>query len=87
MLDGRVGFFSEGAWSEVGPGGTAYLPRGSTHTFKNVGDKPSTMLVQTAPAGFENFFTAVADFCAAQENPDMGEVVAIAGRHGISFVH
>lgn len=34
VIEGKVGFFSGGAWTEVGPGGSAYLPRGVAHTFR-----------------------------------------------------
>jgi quercetin dioxygenase-like cupin family protein len=45
VLDGCVAFFLGGEWHEVGPGGSAFMPRGVVHTFKNVGDKPSRVLI------------------------------------------
>lgn len=86
VIEGKVGFLSGGAWTEVGPGGSAYLSRGVAHTFKNLGDAPSRMLVHTAPAGFEDFFAELADACAGAEAPDMEQVVAVSARHGIHYV-
>ena len=61
VLDGRVAFFQNSRWDEVGPGGSAFFPRGQLHTFKNVGDETSRMLISTAPGGFDVFFTRCAE--------------------------
>src|SRR5262249_45253547 len=45
VVEGRVAFLLDGEWNEVGPAGTAFMPRGLVHTFKNVGDEPSRMLI------------------------------------------
>src|SRR5688572_7615588 len=36
-------------------GACVFLPRGSVHTFKNVGDAPGTLIVITTPSGFAEF--------------------------------
>ena len=71
VLEGQVAFFSDGEWREVGPGGAAYMPRGVVHTFKNVGNQPSRMLISTTPSGFEKFFARCADEFAEPSGPDM----------------
>jgi quercetin dioxygenase-like cupin family protein len=40
----------------VGPGGYAYVPRGTVHNFRNVAETSSRILVGFAPAGIEGFF-------------------------------
>ena len=40
----------------VGPGGFAYAPRGTTHTFANLGDTTAIMLTINTPAGHERGF-------------------------------
>ena len=47
VLEGQVAFLVNGEWREVGPGGSAFMPRGVVHTFKNVGDRPSQVLIMT----------------------------------------
>ncbi|MHC4910460.1 MAG: cupin domain-containing protein [Planctomycetota bacterium] len=84
--EGRVEFFLEGAWREVPVGGAVFAPKGSVHTFRNIGDGPLTMLIHTAPAGFEVFFATSAEEFAKPEGPDMARLVEIAGEHGIHFV-
>ena len=86
VLEGRVAFFQNSEWQEVGPGGSAFVPRGELHTFKNVGDQPSRMLLSTAPAGFEVFFGRCAEEWAKPGGPDMARIFDIAAEHGIHFV-
>jgi len=70
----------------LAPGGSAFVPRGELHTFKNVGDQPSRMLLSTAPAGFEVFFSRCVEEWARPGGPEMGRIFAIAAEHGIHFV-
>jgi len=86
VIEGRVSFFNHGEWHETGPGDYVFAPRNSVHTFKNVGDTPSRMLIHVSPAGFENFFAKCADEFAKGGAPDMEKLVAIAAEHGIYFV-
>jgi len=86
VLEGRVAFLSDGEWHEVGPGGAAYMPRGVVHTFRNVGDQPSRMLISTTPSGFEAFLARCAEEFAKAGGPDMARIVQIGAEHGIHFV-
>lgn len=88
VLAGRVVFFDgrTGDWTELGPGGSAFTPRGAVHTFKNVGPEPSRMLITTMPSGFEIFFARCAAVFGQPGGPDMGRIMAIAAEHGIEFV-
>ena len=86
VIEGRMAFFLNGEWLEVGPGGTAFMPRGIVHTFKNVGDQPSRMLNMTTPSGFEKFFARCADEFAKANGPDMSRIIEIGAEHGIHFV-
>src|SRR5918992_2158022 len=40
----------------LGPGGYAYVPRGTVHNFRNVSETASRILVGFTPAGIEGFF-------------------------------
>lgn len=86
VLEGQVAFFQNSKWSEVGPGGSAFVPRGQMHTFKNVGEGNSRMLLSTSPAGFDVFFSRCAEEWARPGGPDMSRVFQIAAEHGIHFV-
>ena len=87
VVEGRVGFLLDGEWNEVDPGGTAFMPRGVVHTFKNVGDQPSRMLILTTPSGIEKFFQRCAEeFAKPGEPPEMARLVETGADHGIHFV-
>jgi quercetin dioxygenase-like cupin family protein len=85
VLEGSVSFLAQGQWREVAPGGIAFVPRKSVHTFKNVGTTPLRLLVTTSPAGFERFFARCADEFAKPGGPQMDRIVAISAEHGIHF--
>jgi len=87
VISGRVGFLANDNWHEVGAGGTAFMPCGLVHTFKNVGDQPSSMLVMTMPSGIEKFFARCAEeFAKPGEPPEMQGTFEIGVEHGIHFV-
>lgn len=85
-LEGRVEFFHDGRWTEVPLGTVVFMPRGTVHAFRNLGDKPLKQLIQLTPAGFETFFAR----CAAEFNnpagPDMQRILQIGTEHGIHFI-
>jgi quercetin dioxygenase-like cupin family protein len=86
VQEGRVSFLADGQWQEVKAGGAVFAPRGSVHTFKNVGDQPSRMMVSTSPAGFETFFSRCAEEFAKPGGPNMERIVEISAEHGIHYV-
>ncbi len=86
VLEGRASFLANGEWTEVPPGSAAFLPKGSVHTYKNVGATPLRMIVQVAPAGFELFFAKCAGEFAKPGGPDMSRLVTEANEHGIHFL-
>lgn len=85
VLEGQLSFLIEGGWQEVGPGCVVYVPRGSVHTFRNEGSRPSRHWVLTTPAGFERFFEQCAALFAEGGPPDMQRIVKICDEHGIEF--
>lgn len=85
VLEGRVSFLTDGTWNEVGPGASAYVPKGAVHAFKNVGETPLRMMISTSPAGFETFFTRCAAEFAKPSGPDQRRIAEIASEHGIHF--
>ena len=83
--EGRIGFFFEDAWHELGPGGTVFMPRNVIHTFKNLGDAPNRMRITTSPAGLEVFVARCAEEFAKAGGPDMARILEISAEHGIHF--
>ena len=86
VLAGRVEFFLDKVWAEVPVGTTVFVPKGVVHTFRNPGDQPLRMLIQVAPAGFENFYARSAEEFAKPGPPDMKRLTEISAEHGIHIV-
>jgi quercetin dioxygenase-like cupin family protein len=67
------------------PGSFVLLPRGISHSFRNVAARPGRVLVVITPAGFETFFEDV-DRIWADRPPDIERLKSIAARYGLEFV-
>ena len=86
VLEGRIAFYRDGQWEEVPAGTVAHMPKNSVHAFKNVGETPARMLINTRPSGFETFFSRCAEVFAGGSAPDMEKIMQISAEHGIHFV-
>ncbi|MFW8595031.1 cupin domain-containing protein [Cribrihabitans neustonicus] len=84
MLTGTCKVWIAGQETIAGPGESAFIPRGTEHTFKVVGTEPSRHLVILTPGGFEGFF---AEMAAGQFRipEDMAAIEESARRHGLSL--
>lgn len=60
VLKGKLGALLGDQLLEAGPGSWVLKPRGQWHTFWNPGDDPCEIIEIISPAGFENYFRAVA---------------------------
>jgi quercetin dioxygenase-like cupin family protein len=56
VLDGTFEILIGDEVHALGPGGYAYVPRGTVHNFRNTAETPSRILVGFTPAGIEGFF-------------------------------
>lgn len=86
VLEGEIRFFSEGRSWVLGVGGFAFLPRGVPHGFRTEGDTPSRSLILATPAGFEGFVAELSEQAPPAGPPDMGAVLAVAGRYGLEIL-
>ncbi|MGI9355521.1 MAG: cupin domain-containing protein [Rhizobiaceae bacterium] len=84
MITGTCKVWIEDEEFLAGPGESVFIPRGTNHTFKVVGDEPSRHLVILTPGGFEGFF---ADMAAGQFQipDDMPAIEDSARRHNLTF--
>ena len=56
VLDGEFTFYIDGCVSAVMAGGSAFVPRGVPHCFKNCSARDARMLVLFTPGQVEGFF-------------------------------
>ena len=74
VVAGEFEFLRDDARFTAGPGTSVFLPRGSVHCFKNVGETVGTLIVVTTPSGFAEF-VADAGEPALDRNP-AGRIVS-----------
>jgi mannose-6-phosphate isomerase-like protein (cupin superfamily) len=92
VLDGTFEIRIGDEVHELGPGGFAYVPRGTVHNFRNTAAVPSRILVGFTPGGIEGFFResgrpAVDDGPAPPVDDDeISRTMAAAGRYGLEAV-
>jgi quercetin dioxygenase-like cupin family protein len=59
VLEGTISLVVDGKESIAAPGTLAFVPRGTTHSFKNVGASIARLLEWTVPGDNEPYFRAV----------------------------
>lgn len=61
ILEGEFSFLHGGRTFAATAGSFIHIPKGTLHTFKNVGASPGRFLVVITPAGFEKFFEDIGE--------------------------
>jgi len=92
LLQGTLALQVGGKTLNASAGDFIYIPRGTVHSFKNVGEETARMLTLAAPAGLENFFAEA--FFPAVDVSDMpqisealiGRVVKAAPKYGLELL-
>ena len=90
VLEGEVEFTAGDQTIPASAGAAIYIPRGTLHTFRNVGTSPSRVLFLLSPGGFEKFFLeagepATEGSSPPQGEPDVGRIVEIGQKHGLEI--
>ena len=91
VLDGSFEIRIGDELHAVGPGGFAFVRRGTVHSFRNTADTPSRILVGFTPAGMEGFFResgrpATDDGPAPPlEQAEIARTMAAAPRYGVEL--
>jgi quercetin dioxygenase-like cupin family protein len=81
-LDGGFELLLNGTWSPLVAGEAAFAPRGSIHTFRNSGKTAARLLIVVTPGGFEEYLEQIGPLSPAR---DLGKIIEISNRHGITF--
>jgi quercetin dioxygenase-like cupin family protein len=82
ILAGVVGVELDGTTVVAGPGDLVTKPRGVPHAFFNAGDEPARLLEVITPAGFERYFSRLAELFASA-GPAPEALVALAADFGL----
>ncbi|HEX5230346.1 MAG TPA: cupin domain-containing protein [Bryobacteraceae bacterium] len=86
VLEGDFLFEVDGERFLAGPGTTVYAPKGTAHTFQNVGTKTGRILTTVQPAGVDQFFTELDAVSRGMLAPDMSVAGPIFERFGLELL-
>jgi quercetin dioxygenase-like cupin family protein len=86
VLEGQYMFEVDGRRILAGPGSAVFAPRGTAHTFMNVGSTPGRMLGVMQPAGMDSFFVDMDAAVANEKPPDFAELASIYKKYGLELL-
>lgn len=86
VLAGHITAEVDGQRIELGPHDSAFLPRGTAHTYQNFTDQTASMLVMTTPGGFDRFFTECSAMNEGAGAPDLARVGQLMNQHGMELL-
>jgi mannose-6-phosphate isomerase-like protein (cupin superfamily) len=87
VVEGEFEFSRDGETIRAGAGSLVYVPRGSLHAFKNVGERSGRLLMSQTPGGLhERFFEEVGEEATDRTTPPAAtgrpDLVAVAAKYG-----
>ena len=90
VLEGEVEFMASDQTIPARAGAAIYIPKGTLHTFHNVGTAPSRVLFLLSPGGFEKFFLEAGEparegFSPPEGEPDVGRILEIGQKYGLEI--
>ncbi len=84
VLSGVLEFWIEGETIIKSAGQTAFVPRGTDHTYRVASDQPARFLTIHSPGGFDDFIDEIVSNGYQIPN-DMPAVIEIAARYNCVF--
>jgi mannose-6-phosphate isomerase-like protein (cupin superfamily) len=92
VMEGTFSFLVGDQTVKAETGAYVYVPRGTVHTFKNIGMNTGRLLVTITPSGFEKYFEAIGTPVSSREEafamksePDIELLVALAPKYNLEF--
>jgi quercetin dioxygenase-like cupin family protein len=83
-LSGTLTFSVDGTPHEIGPGDSAFVPRGIVHGFNNFGTEPARVLCVLTPGMLgPEYFREIGAELATGAPPDPAKLGAIMARYGL----
>jgi len=86
ILEGEYRFEVDGREIYASAGDTVFAPRGSRHTFQNIGDAPGRLLTTVVPGGLDVFFEEIEAVAPRGTVPDPAKMLPIFAKHKLELV-
>ena len=81
ILEGQFRFEVDGQEIYARTGDTVFAPRGSSHTFQNVGDTPGRTITTAIPGGIDVFFQEIESAAPRGSAPDPARLMPVFKKH------
>ena len=86
VLEGEIDLQIEDRKINATAGSFTLVPKGTVHTFAQVGQQPAKFLVTYSPAGFENFFDEAVDLDVTDTEGYVAKANALAEKYNMEIV-
>ena len=86
ILEGEYKFEVDGQEIYARAGDTVFAPRGSRHTFQNIGTTPARTLTTVVPGGLDIFFEELETVAPRGTVPDPAKMIPIFEKHGLELL-
>jgi uncharacterized cupin superfamily protein len=88
VLDGEITFYIDGQVVVVGAGGSAFVPRGVPHCFKNCSSRNARVLVLFTPGDIEGFFDYGLPVGGVRPSDDylIARIAALGPQYGLDLL-
>lgn len=86
ILEGEYLFEVDGHEIYAGPGSTVFAPRGSRHTFQNIGTTPGRMVTVVVPGGLDLFFEELERAVPPGGEIEPAKVVPLFEKYGMELL-
>lgn len=86
VLEGHYLFEVDGQEIYAGAGATVFAPRGSRHTFQNIGTAPGRMVTAVVPGGLDLFFEELEAAVPRGVAPDPAKLAPLFEAHGLELL-
>jgi mannose-6-phosphate isomerase-like protein (cupin superfamily) len=86
VVAGEFRFEIDGREICAGPGATIFAPRGSRHTFQNIGTIPGRIVTTVIPGGLDIFFEELESAVPAGSVPDLRKIAPLFEKHGLELL-
>jgi mannose-6-phosphate isomerase-like protein (cupin superfamily) len=86
IIDGEFRFVVDGREIHAGAGATVFAPRGSCHTFQNIGATAGRTVTTVVPGGTDLFFEELDVMAPRGTAPDPAALFPLFEKHGMELL-
>jgi len=86
VVEGEYRFEVDGREIIARTGDTVFAPRGSRHTFQNIGTRPGRTIATAVPGGLDLFFEELEKVAPRGTVPDLAKLLPVFEKYGMELL-